>query len=246
MRGKTPTTAEYITECTQVHAGKYDYSKTEIVRLADYITVICPDHGEFNPSAFKHRKGSGCHRCKMIAVGKKNRGTNKSFIERANKKHENQYNYSLVDYQGVGKHVDIICPEHGIFKMTPRNHLAGSKCRDCIIALGSKYVGYNEVHHLKPYLEEINPDFIQQYATHTKEGLFLIDFYYPKLKVAIEYDERHHRKPSQQAYDKNRERLIKETLWCKIIRIDDTKFMENKDYMKKEIEEAIQGSLNLS
>ena len=36
--------------------------------------------------------------------------------------HVNKYDYSLVTYTGIHSKVDIICPEHGIFKQSPQNH----------------------------------------------------------------------------------------------------------------------------
>jgi len=46
-------------------------------------------------------------------------------------KHDNKYDYSLVDYKGVGHLVKIICPIHGVFEKTARNHLNGQGCPEC-------------------------------------------------------------------------------------------------------------------
>ena len=53
------------------------------------------------------------------------------FIEKANKKHHNKYDYSKSVYQGAGVKVCIICPEHGEFWQTPRNHISGQGCPVC-------------------------------------------------------------------------------------------------------------------
>ena len=42
--------------------------------------------------------------------------TKKSFIEAANKKHNNKYDYSLVDWVNVNGKVKILCKEHGVFE----------------------------------------------------------------------------------------------------------------------------------
>jgi hypothetical protein len=47
------------------------------------------------------------------------------FIERANKKHDNMYNYSKVSYINNFTDVKIICSMHGLFKQTSQNHLRG-------------------------------------------------------------------------------------------------------------------------
>lgn len=40
--------------------------------------------------------------------------TKEYFIEKSKKIHDNKYDYSKVDYNGVHKKVCIICPKHGI------------------------------------------------------------------------------------------------------------------------------------
>ena len=54
------------------------------------------------------------------------------FIELANKLHNNKYGYSEVEYNGCKNKVKIICPEHGIFEMTPDCHINGKNgCPKC-------------------------------------------------------------------------------------------------------------------
>ena len=55
----------------------------------------------------------------------------KKFIEKANKKHNNKYDYSKVDYINAHTKVCIICPEHGEFWQTPNSHLNGCGCSLC-------------------------------------------------------------------------------------------------------------------
>ena len=55
----------------------------------------------------------------------------KEFIELANRVHENRYDYSRVKLNGATKQIEIICPKHGIFKMTPSQHFAGKGCPYC-------------------------------------------------------------------------------------------------------------------
>ena len=53
-----------------------------------------------------------------------------SFIEKSNKKHNNKYDYSLVDYVNMLTKVKIICPIHGIFEQTPIAH-RNNGCAEC-------------------------------------------------------------------------------------------------------------------
>lgn len=59
------------------------------------------------------------------------RYTTDAFIEKANKIHNNKYDYSKVDFKNVNTKVKIICPIHGEFEQKPFNHLRGQGCRKC-------------------------------------------------------------------------------------------------------------------
>lgn len=50
-----------------------------------------------------------------------------NFKEKVYQKYGDQYDMALVDYQGREKPVTLICRHHGIFEMTPRMLLCGSK-----------------------------------------------------------------------------------------------------------------------
>jgi hypothetical protein len=58
--------------------------------------------------------------------------TQEQFIDRANNKHNNYYDYSLVNYVKAQTKVKIICPKHGEFKQQPNNHLFGQGCIWCM------------------------------------------------------------------------------------------------------------------
>jgi len=53
------------------------------------------------------------------------------FIEKANKKHNNIYDYSLVDYKSSKDKIKIVCKNHGEFEQTPAKHLIGRGCQKC-------------------------------------------------------------------------------------------------------------------
>ena len=54
-----------------------------------------------------------------------------NFIEKANKKHDNKYDYSKVEYVNSKTKVCIICSEHGEFWQTPAAHVRGNECPEC-------------------------------------------------------------------------------------------------------------------
>ena len=55
----------------------------------------------------------------------------KQFILKANKIHNNKFNYSSTHYITAKIKVKIICDIHGEFEMTPNNHLSGQGCPYC-------------------------------------------------------------------------------------------------------------------
>jgi len=56
--------------------------------------------------------------------------TLEQFIERSTTKHNNKYDYSLVEYKDARTKVKIICPIHGVFLQTPAGHRIYG-CHNC-------------------------------------------------------------------------------------------------------------------
>lgn len=54
----------YIAKVREVHKDKYDYSKTQYIRMVKHITITCPKHGDFSIIAQCHLNGQGCPKCK--------------------------------------------------------------------------------------------------------------------------------------------------------------------------------------
>jgi len=65
----------------------------------------------------------GCPNCSKVQI--------EDFIERANTKHENKYDYSKVILINVSTEVTINCPKHGDFKQAPHPHMRGTGCPSC-------------------------------------------------------------------------------------------------------------------
>lgn len=119
-------TNDFISAAKKIHHNKYDYSKTIYVNEKIKVKVICPEHGEFEIEPNSHLNGRGCIKCTN-----KQKSNTDDFIKRAKKIHGNKYDYSKVDYINNHTKVIIICPEHGVFMQTPKNHLNGQKCPKC-------------------------------------------------------------------------------------------------------------------
>jgi hypothetical protein len=60
---KTKTPEEFICEAKLIHNNKYNYSLVNYIGCKEYITIICPEHGEFNQWPDSHLQGCGCPKC---------------------------------------------------------------------------------------------------------------------------------------------------------------------------------------
>ena len=129
---KQLTTEEFIERAKQVHGNKYDYSKTEYVNQATKVCIICPQHGEFWQAPHNHLHGTKCPKCVNEDKRKKMvRRTSEDFINEAKQVHGDKYDYSKTEYVNQATKVCIICPQHGEFWQTPKNHLKGEGCKKC-------------------------------------------------------------------------------------------------------------------
>jgi len=121
----------FIKKAKNIHKDKYNYSKTEYINSRTKIIIICNKHGKFMQTPNSHLNGKGCPKCGVINCSNKLSHTTSTFIKKANKLHNGQYNYSKVKYINSKTKVTIICEEHGEFIQRPDNHLRGQGCRKC-------------------------------------------------------------------------------------------------------------------
>jgi len=126
--------ATFIKNANLKYDNKFDYSLVNFKTAKIPVDIICPDHGIFTQTPTHHlRYIFGCPKCAIDDKNKKSRIIEKDiFINNANLKHNNKFDYSLVDYQHYKTKVKIICPEHGVFEQSPTNHLnAEYPCPSC-------------------------------------------------------------------------------------------------------------------
>lgn len=130
-RGGSPrkTTEQFIKQSKDKFGEKFDYSKTVYKDCKTKLTIICPTHGEFSMLPKDHlRSPIGC----PICSGKYLKST-QEFIESARRKHGEKFDYSVSDYKGAYKPVDIICKKHGVFQTKGWHHIsqAHGGCPEC-------------------------------------------------------------------------------------------------------------------
>ena len=119
-------TLEFIEKAKNIHGDKYDYSKSNYVGCNQKICIICPIHGEFWQTPSNHLKGCGCSKCARIS-----KITIGEFIKKANKRHNNKYDYTLNNELKESEKIKIICPIHGEFEQYYHHHLQGHGCPLC-------------------------------------------------------------------------------------------------------------------
>lgn len=125
------TTDTFVRKSNEVHAGKYDYSKTVYKNTRSSVGILCPEHGLFIQLASRHISGIGCPKCANAARGESQRSNTEEFIAKAQAIHGDKWDYSKTNYFTSSTAVTIICPLHGEYSQQPTSHLAGKGCPTC-------------------------------------------------------------------------------------------------------------------
>jgi hypothetical protein len=122
------TQEQFIAKARAIHGDKYDYSKVNYTGTKNKITIICPEHEEFEIQANEHISsrcgGSGCKYCNRQTIHPAD------YIQDCIRVHGNTYDLSKVNYTGYHDEITPICPIHGLFPTTAQNFLR-SGCGSC-------------------------------------------------------------------------------------------------------------------
>lgn len=171
---------EFFEKAKIIHNDKYDYSKVVYNKNNEKVTIICPEHGEFEQTPNSHLKGKGCPHC----AGNM-KLTVEEFILRANYIHNNKYDYSRVRYKNIRTPVIIKCPHHGYFKQEPSSHLKGCGCPACRDSKYEKEIRRKLDEAGLQYEEQVSPVWL---------GKKTIDFIV-NGKIAVEVQGTQHLRP---------------------------------------------------
>lgn len=131
------TTEQFIEKAKAVHGAKYDYSLVEYKNNKTKVIINCPIHTTFEQRPNDHLDGRGCPLCgyeskaKVIAAQARQAKAKSEFVSKSQSIHGDKYTYELVDYTHSKIKVNITCPIHGSFDMSPSNHLSGKGCPHC-------------------------------------------------------------------------------------------------------------------
>ena len=140
------TTTDFICKAKERYGNAFSYDKVNYVDSSTKVKIKCNACGSFFfQTPARHLSGHGCHKCNGGVLD-----TFDTFVEKANKVHNNFYNYDKVKYVNSKTKVTITCPKHGDFKQLPYNHLLGEGCPKCS-------------HHVSNWENEI-ADFLREFG----------------------------------------------------------------------------------
>ena len=132
------TIEEFRTKYNGKFGVFYDFSKSVYDGAHNRMVVGCPIHGEFKITPHDLLKGQGCKQCGIERRAEKRKLKLCDFISRSTIIHNGKYIYDLVELEDYKKAVKIICPIHGVFEETPRDHLQGCGCKKCALGYVSE------------------------------------------------------------------------------------------------------------
>jgi Zn finger protein HypA/HybF involved in hydrogenase expression len=128
--GKGLSIAEKIGRYNLIHKNKYDYSLIRSFERVKKIFIICPKHGLFSQSPSNHLK-HGCDKCAADIRSQKKTLKQDEVIKDFIATHGDIYDYTRVKYFSTHEKVELICPNHGSFFLTPSHHKKGVGCNKC-------------------------------------------------------------------------------------------------------------------
>lgn len=126
---------QFITEATQLHSGRYDYSMSKYLGAHDKIKIICRIHGQFLQTPRNHLfgrngQGQGCPPCMMVEKFDNLRLTNDEIDQYLI---DNSINITRIgDYKNIGTSIKWQCLQcNNIWHSTPNCIRSGVGCPKC-------------------------------------------------------------------------------------------------------------------
>lgn len=116
-----------------------DFSKSVYTQAKQKTKVICRHHGEFEMVPNDLLSSKGCKKCYEERRGDTLKSSTSAFIKKAIARHGTSIDiYDKVKYVTAKTKVEIKCPTHGYFLITPNDHLTGYGCRKCADMLSAR------------------------------------------------------------------------------------------------------------
>ena len=209
------------------HNNKYDYSLVGDYNTShDKVTIICPEHGEFEQQVYVHLNGHGCPKCKAIKHVEESVYSINEFIQKAREVHGNKYDYSLVDYNRAHDYISLKCPNHGIYIKKAYMHLQGQGCPKCSVRNSN---GENEI---LQFIENFNANI--ECNNRILINPYELDIVIPDKELAIEYNGLYWH--SEVYRDKNYHKMkteLAEQQGYQLIHIFEDEWLEKQELVKR-------------
>lgn len=214
--------------------------KFELVEFIDcmHVKVKCKTCGTIRETNANNIYRFGCKHCEMLAYGETLKSNTDEFIEKANKVHLNEYDYSKVNYIDCKTPVEIICKEHGSFWQTPLHHLSGEGCPYCSVSHGEKTI--------YKILTMYKIPFVTQHKTVLDNRNYRLDFYINvhNKEYVIEFNGKQHYEPIDYfgGIEKYNEQILRDTILREYCVNNNIKLLEIK--YDADISTALQPIIN--
>ena len=130
---KVLTTEKFIQKAKKIHGDKYDYSEVDYIKSMIKVKIKCNTcNTKFFQQPTNHLTGYGCKKCANIKIGNILKNNIENFINKANKIHNNYYDYTKSIYNRNNEKIEIICPIHGSFWQKSTHHINRKQgCAKC-------------------------------------------------------------------------------------------------------------------
>lgn len=159
---------------------KFDFSKADFKNSSSPLAVWCKRHNQwFKNTSYHIVRGAGCPDCKKQKISSKKKLGTQEFVKRSVIKHNNKYDYSLVDYKTLTDPVKIICPEHGVFEQKPREHIQGHGCPLCASTAISSVS--------QKWLSSLDINLVREHKIAHDSGYYVVDGYDASTNTVYEF-----------------------------------------------------------
>jgi hypothetical protein len=171
-RARRSSTERFVCQANVVHDNYFDYSSVLYKTTHEPVVIICPDHGPFEQRPSNHLQGAGCPICAGLHRGQERKEFRAlNLLEDFQAAHGDRYDYSRVVYVDSRTKVEIRCPAHDKFFVTPANHLQGIRCKECALENRPDYVDAR-VHNDPEYAAREGFVYLLRVTHPLREGYF--------------------------------------------------------------------------
>lgn len=132
---------ELVKKFNEKYNFKYNYVKAGYKSIGRKIFIECPQHGIFKQTAKQHLLFSGCKGCTSSELSEvKIDKSNGFFVNEIKKElliemflavYGENYIYDSIEFKKLNKKISVGCKKHGVFQVTPLDHIRGVYCEKC-------------------------------------------------------------------------------------------------------------------